>query len=116
MLRVWCYWIGFHLNHELNIVKYIPWFTKNDKDAFFFNWNAKPNRTWVPDLIKAMNGMSEISMYREQNWIVIFNGEHTIPSEEASISQNPADKYTQELPLSISTKHNKVSVTISSTA
>ena len=40
-------------------------------------------------------------MYREEMGVVIFNGEHTVPREKASISQKPADKYTKELPLSV---------------
>ena len=40
-------------------------------------------------------------MYREEMGVVIFNGEHTVPREKASISQKPADKYTKEFPLSI---------------
>jgi hypothetical protein len=45
--------------------------------------------------------LSFASMYREEMGVVIFNGEHTVPREKASISQKPADKYTKEFPLSI---------------
>jgi hypothetical protein len=41
-------------------------------------------------------------MYREEMGIVIFDGEHTVPREKASIPQKPADKYAKELPLPFS--------------
>jgi len=45
--------------------------------------------------------LSLASMYREEMGIVIFDGEHTVPREKASIPQKPADKYTKEPPLPI---------------
>jgi hypothetical protein len=49
---------------------------------------------------QALNGLSILCTYWEEVDVVIFNGEHTVPREEASIPQHKADEHTKVLPLS----------------